>query len=146
EIEKDYHNLSQKVGFSDLEKYGLEIPEIYNPLRWWRKDVLADLLVLKEVINKKQMSQKYSDFFNLALVSALVPDLTNVTLGRLQLHFIDRSEDEINVLHTFKERVQTMINDLKTVQENNLKKTSHLIQQDSTQITENIFESKVDHV
>lgn len=101
-----------RVCFDSLAEYGYHIPPIYNPLRWWRPDVLTDLLVLKAQIAQHCVMPTEADFFRLALAGVLVPELSNVTLGRLQLHFIDRSQDEINVLSCFAAHAREMIADL----------------------------------
>src|SRR5690606_13387114 len=51
----------------------------------------------------------------LALAGVLVPDLTNVTLGRLQLHFIDRTGHEIDVWTTFSSHVSRIAEDLESL-------------------------------
>ena len=96
----------------DPEQLPLRIPQIYNPYRWWRRDVLRDLLVLKMAIRDLQTRSEVANFFLLGLAGVLVPDLTNVTLGRLQLHFIDRSEDSIEAWHSFQSHMNTMISDV----------------------------------
>lgn len=106
--------LDQKrfINFDNLEENNLVIPPIHNPLRWWRKDVITDLLILKRAIKEISGSEENKDFFVLALAGVLVPDLTNVTLGKLQLHFIDRDDHEMDVLGTYVRHLDFMIDDL----------------------------------
>ena len=89
----------------------LPIPKIHNPFRWWREDVLRKMLCLKKAISSLNDSS-IKDFFILVFACCLVPDLTNITLGRLQLHFINRDTDTIDVLGTFKEKAKMMIDDM----------------------------------
>jgi DNA methylase len=103
------------IQYDDLETHGLDIPPIHNPTRWWRPDVLAHLLVLKRAIQSCSDPRARS-FFYLALAGCLVPDLTNVTLGKLQLHFIDRSQDNIDVSATYRRHAEQMITDLQALQ------------------------------
>ncbi len=105
---------SERVRLTELEKHGLTLPPIHNPTRWWREDVLVDLLLLKRAINAVS-NELHRDFFRLSLAGCLVPDLTNVTLGKLQLHFIDRSDDEIHVLQTYENHARGMIDDLEKI-------------------------------
>jgi len=93
----------------------LSLPAIHNVERWWRADVLRDLVVLLDTIETVHPDRAVVNFFRLALVGVLVPDLTNVTLGRLQLHFIDRSSDHISVLDTFHRHAQLMIDDVSVI-------------------------------
>lgn len=73
------------------------------------------MLILLEAIRGCSVDPKRRRFFELALAGVLVPDLTNVTLGRLQLHFIDRAEHSIRVWDAFKTHALTMISDLEKV-------------------------------
>lgn len=95
-----------------VEACGLKVPPIHNVYRWWREDVLKDMLIIKSNIQKHALAGAWRDFFRLGLAAVLVPDLTNVTLGRLQLHFIDRSKHEMLALPTYERHVITMIGDL----------------------------------
>jgi len=98
-----------------IEELGYLLPPIHDVYRWWRKDVLLDLLILLEAIQSSALGQKHVKFFELALAGVLVPDLTNVTLGRLQLHFIDRTRHTIRVWETFNAHILTMLSDLEKV-------------------------------
>lgn len=96
-----------------IEETKLRVPPIHRVERWWRQDVLKDLMILKQTIGSGRLAlEGERDFFRMALSAVLVPDLTNVTLGRLQLHFVNRDDDTINVWETFEERVGLMLEDL----------------------------------
>lgn len=92
-----------------------EIPPIHNVHRWWREDVLVRLVILRESIQLCADEAVITDFFRLCLAGVLVPDLTNVTLGRLQLHFIDRSNDVIDVWGTYQRHALAMIEDMEAL-------------------------------
>ena len=115
-IERKFRVLSDK--FQDCEPglCGFEIPKIHNVYRWWRKDVLKDLLTLKHCIKSGRLNKTEKEFLLLGLAGILVPDCTNVTLGRLQLHFIDRDQDDICVLEIFKKHIRQMISDQEELQ------------------------------
>jgi DNA methylase len=115
---KDMVRSRQKTakGFS-FEELGLIPPPIHNVHRWWREDVLKDLLLLLDAIRVCGTASESKSFFELALAGVLVPDLTNVTLGRLQLHFIDRSSHSIHAWETFESHALRMISDLEEVEE-----------------------------
>lgn len=95
-----------------ISETGLPIPQIHDVNRWWRKDVLKDLLILKCAISEEATRLYWADFFRLALAAVLVPHLTNVTLGRLQLHFVDRSKDSIDTRAIFLSHCETMLANL----------------------------------
>lgn len=103
------------IDISDLEKHGLSIPPIHNPTRWWRPDVLVELLFLRRAILQTE-GASVRRLLLLALAGVLVPDLTNVTLGKLQLHFIDRSEHSIDVWKTYSDHVEVIAGDLEILQ------------------------------
>ncbi len=100
-----------------LDQLGYSAPPIHNVYRWWRSDVLLDLLLLLDSIRSCISEPKRAQFFQMAVAGVLVPDLTNVTLGRLQLHFIDRSSHDIRVWDTFEAHVKRMISDLEDVRQ-----------------------------
>lgn len=116
---------------SDLDNGKLAIPPIHNPFRWWRRDVLKKALCIKLAIQKSAPSQDIKDFFLLAIAGVLVPYLINVTLGKLQLHFINRDKDVIVVWAIFSAHAQTMMNDLEQISLVNCV-ASHLYHVDST--------------
>lgn len=129
---------------TDVEEIGIAIPPIHNPFRWWRKDVLKDLLVLKKSINDLDSTRSYKDFFLLGLAGVLVPDLTNVTLGKLQLHFINRDKDEINVIEAFSRHIEKMLFDLNFVEKEKTSSAStELFLTDSTNPRDIKMQSKV---
>jgi hypothetical protein len=150
-VQKELRQLEEKfkrtrtIEFDDLETHGLVVPPIHNPTRWWRKDVLVDLLVLKRAI-QETTDARCRAFFLLALAGCLVPDLTNVTLGRLQLHFIDRSDDKIDVMKTFDAHVRGMIGDLAKIQENGIQGKSSCFLQNATDLSGFKYNGKVDAV
>ncbi len=132
EIEDRFQRGRSKVSFETLAANGLVIPNIHNPTRWWRKDVLTDMLVLKREIRECRCAEPVRSLLMLALAGALVPDLTNVTLGRLQLHFIDRSSDAIDVMDTYAREVADIVEDLEFVRERGNWQQATLLHQDAT--------------
>lgn len=99
-------SLRLKVGF----------PQIRNVERWWREDVLRDLLMLKAAIHKHAPNVAIRELFLLALGNILL-DAANITLGRLQLHFIDRSDDKIDTMAIYTQAAQVVLDDLSALQE-----------------------------
>jgi len=106
----------QSITYENLASHNLHVPPIHNPHRWWRNDVITALLVLKRAIRERASTAAARDFFLLCLAGVLVPDLTNVTLGKLQLHFINRDSDKIDVLDTFLRHLDSMLEDLANIQ------------------------------
>lgn len=146
DIEQQFYEDNSVVSFDNLENYGLIIPPIHNPTRWWRPDVLKQLLVLKSNIDKLAPTPAIRDFFRLGLAAVLVPDLTNVTLGRLQLHFIDRSKHNIKVWDTFRSHIICMIEDIEELKSQNLTRSSEIFLTDSTNVSHLELKHKVNCV
>ncbi|HEV7572881.1 MAG TPA: DNA methyltransferase, partial [Thermoanaerobaculia bacterium] len=113
------------------QKDTFEVPQIHDPYRWWRRDVLHELLALRESIKLLSLPE-HRAFFQLALAGVLVPDLTNVTLGRLQLHFIDRTDHHIDVWKTFESHAKIMVHDLDGVRDLQRDVLSEVVAGDST--------------
>lgn len=130
----EFQKLDSVVNLRNLADYGLSIPKIHNPTKWWRPDVLKQILVLKNCIDSLVISDSMRNFFDLALSGVLVPDLTNVSLNRLQLHFIDRSSDNIQVIKTFTSHLENMVNDLEYIQEIGFDQKAKVYLVDSTNI------------
>jgi hypothetical protein len=94
------------------EKLGVPVPSIHNVYRWWRADVLRDLLILKHAILDTASDPDERDLLLLALMSILL-DTANITLGRLQLHFVDRSSDIIEPIVLFRNAASLIVEDLR---------------------------------
>ena len=110
---RDLFNSTATDNATWIDPSSLQQPPIHNIERWWRSDVLTELLKLLAAIELATDLDIYKHFFQLGLAGVLIPALTNVTLGRLQLHFIDRSKDAIDVWSTFDTHISCMIQDMK---------------------------------
>ena len=133
------------IDFHNLQQNGLRIPPIHNATRWWRPDILTDMLVIKRSIMKCSL-EPVRDFFRLCLAGVLVPDLTNVTLGRLQLHFIDRSEDVIDTLGIFCAHARNMIQDVTAARKLRDTGAARILLQDSTDLSDLALTRPIDKV
>lgn len=144
-VVNEFMERRSKVERSQLEEQGYFIPPIHNVHRWWRDDVLRDLSVLVFCIERVE-DVAVRNFLRLSLAGVVVPDLTNVTLGKLQLHFIDRSKDAIDVIKSFQAHTRNMIDDLAMVREQDGLGTSQVLHQDSTNLGSLKLDQKIDHV
>lgn len=130
-MSKIFLKLDSEYTDSDLDNGKLIVPPIHNPFRWWRRDVLKKTLCIKLAIQKSVPSQNVKDFFMLVIAGVLVPDLINVTLGKLQLHFINRDKDILDVWKIFSNHAKMMIANLEQIPLIN-SGASHLYHVDST--------------
>jgi len=147
-IENTFNENKQLYSRLNCEEIGIDLPKIHNVYRWWREDVLKDLLLLKSSIIKttEDLGIEYRNFFYLCLAGVLVPDLTNVTLGKLQLHFIDRSKHQLQVFKTFKNHFLRMFDDLMLIQNKNITRKAELYLTDSTELNGIVINDKIDFV
>ncbi|MCG1395183.1 site-specific DNA-methyltransferase [Staphylococcus epidermidis] len=145
-IDELFHVKLQETSNLDVENLDIEIPPIHNVYRWWRKDVLKDLLILRELIKNVTHNEDYRNFFLLALASKLIPDLTNVTLGRLQLHFVDKSNETIDVWSVFSSQTTKMIDDLRTLNQETKDTFSKIYNTNSTETADININKKINRV
>jgi hypothetical protein len=89
------------------------------------------MLVLKAGI-RSVSDKNFIPFFELALAAVLVPDLTNVTLGRLQLHFINREKHRIDVWAIYEAHAQRMLGDLELLNQEGVAPTGEILLGDAT--------------
>ena len=109
-------------------------PQIHNVNRWWRDDVLADLLILKGTISRVSMSNAERQLFSLNLANIIV-DVANITLGRLQLHFIDRGDEVIDSFLHFRNSCEEVVADLAELNAFDVCEETSIILGDSTQLS-----------
>ena len=116
------------------EAMNIAYPLIHNVNRWWREDVLVDLLILKGTISRLSMTDAERQLFFLNLANIII-DVANVTLGRLQLHFIDRSNDVLDSLSHFRMSCEQVADDLSVLGDRPVVAKSSIVQGDSTQLS-----------
>jgi len=147
-INKCFSDYQKKYLNSDYQSLDIDVPTIHNIERWWRPDVLKDLLILKKaIINETNcLNDIYRDIFLLIVAGILVPDLTNVTLGKLQLHFINRDNDIIDVIKRYNQHFNVVISDLERIKKLNNDNIGTIINIDSTIINEETIKDKIDFV
>ena len=145
-----FNNYKDKWIKKKYDELGINIPLIHNVERWWRPDVLKDLLILKQSIIEatNNKDQVFREFFLFVIAGILVPDLTNVTLGKLQLHFINRDNDIIEVLKRYNQHIDLIISDLIELKKKSFNKnySAKILNVDSTTIKPEIIDGKVDIV
>ncbi len=147
-IDERFKTLRTKFKKAQCEELPYKLPTIHDVYRWWRADVLKDLILLKNSIieETKESMEAYKDFFFLCLAGVLIPDLTNVTLGRLQLHFIDRTDHIIDVYSTYEKHILRMIDDFKGIKQLNTANYAELFHTDSTVLDGVNIKDKIDFV
>lgn len=135
----------RRLSSKEVEDIGSELPPIHNIFRWWRRDVLKDLLILRAAIDHVCEGPTRA-FFRLSLAGVLVPDLTNVTLGRLQLHFVDKGGHDIDVWRTYDAHSKKMLEDVASIPEKSRGVPSQVLWIDSTSDDVLQVKGKVDRV
>ncbi len=91
------------------ESLGEALPPIHNVSRWWRDQVLRELVAIRHAINRQDGD--VANHLKLALAQ-IVYSTANITLGRLQVAFVDRSSEEIAVFGPFAHMAEKIAADL----------------------------------
>ena len=85
------------------------VPGIHNIGRWWRTEVLRELIGLRQAI--RSHGANATDHLLLALAQCVYPT-AEITLGRLQIAFKDRSSEDIDAFAFFQVATEAMVEDL----------------------------------
>lgn len=128
-----------------LKHYGIKLPNLYNIFRWWNDDVLKELFICRENIKYIDAENKYKEIFEVGLACILV-DVANVTRGRLQLAFINRSNEDIDVLKHLNDKMDCIVKDFKYITNLDRNISSEIFNGDSTNVHEILDGYKIDRV
>ena len=126
------------------KKEEIKIPSIYNVFRWWRKDVLKDLLIAKKLLNNYKYTKTHQ-FLRLGLMSILL-DVANTARLHPTLSFVDRSKDTINVYPILENKLELMVRDIEKVRDVKNLGSVELINGDSTKLSSYIKGKKISAV
>lgn len=120
--------------FSKTIEIGL--PSLHNYNRWWREDVLKDLLLSKKLLDDECFDKDTRDFLKIGIISILM-DVANVTYEGLQFTFKDRAKENFDVIPFLESRLNKLLYDIEYFQTHVTRvcKTT-LILGDSTKLTE----------
>jgi len=115
---------------------GVEVPRLHNITRWWRVEVLKDLLIGKHILKSASFDEETKEFLKMGLISILM-DVANVTYEGVQFTFKDRSKEDIDVVTSLRKCLCEMVDDVEYFQQNvhRIGRTS-TIRGDSTRIAE----------
>ncbi len=134
------------ISIDDLLKYyNIDIPKLHDIFRWWRKDVLFDLLIARETIKLSDFSRPIKELLELG-IACILTDVANVTRGRLQLAFIDRTTDSINIFDDLEIKLNQISEDIKYVKQYDENTPCKIINGDSTKLNELITQCSIDRV
>lgn len=144
-----YDDLTTGIDKIELDtfcmEYGVKVPTIHNPTRWWREDVLKRLLLLKKIIYEIPDSD-IRHFYYVGLLAKVV-DLANVHRRHPTLTFTDRSTDIIDVRTEIYRHLNIMIEDIKKVQQIEKPGKAYIIEGNSTELSKlNLPIQKFDRV
>lgn len=108
-LEKLFLNLNQENNLNDfINKLTPEIPNFPKRDKWFQKEALIGLSILKELINK--IENKNIKDFCLVAFSSIIKDVSNASsLYRLTLAKKPKNISQLNVHHQFKKKIEEMI-------------------------------------
>lgn len=142
---EDKNRLGSRSLTMILNHYNTKRPKLHNIFRWWKEDVLKDLFICRENIKSLDIENEYKEIFEVGLACILV-DVANVTRGRLQLAFIDKSNEDIDVLKHLKDKMGCIVEDFEYITRLDRDISSRILNGDSTKIHEILDGYKIDRV
>jgi hypothetical protein len=102
---------AKKQSLANMVKdYGLTVPPIHNVFRWWKENVLKELLLIRAAVWNVS-DEKYKRLYWLALCASAL-DCANVHRNHPTISFDDNHRRKINVWSDFCENTETLIFDL----------------------------------
>jgi hypothetical protein len=146
---KHFHALEKRAGAlliaakklsleAALEKFDLTLPPIHNVFRWWKKEALKELLLVRSVVWSVR-DEQYKRLYWLAL------DCANVHRNHPTISFDDDHKRAIDVWADFRENVQMLIADLRRLPPPETWGQVKVLQGDSTRLSE-VVQDTVDRV
>ena len=119
-----------------LEQFQLTLPPIHNVFRWWQKEVLKELLLLKSILSETS-NQNYKQLFWLALCASAL-DCANVHRNHPTISFDDNHQRQINVLQDFQDNLNVLVEDLRQLPNKEKWGNVSISSGDSTQLSKHI--------
>lgn len=114
---------------------GIPIPPIHNPLRWWREDVLIDLLATKRLLKEQDEGSVGYRLMWLALSTACI-DVANIKRLHPTLTFFDRGDEKISVYDSIAAKLRTIAWDLGQLNGVEGGAVAHVVEGDSLRASE----------
>lgn len=146
-IETKFLKLSNKANVMDMEtfenSFSLSIPKIHNPFRWWKENVIKDLLLLKKTIYNLVEPEDIG-FYNIIL-SVISLDCANIHRNHPTISFDDNHTRNINVWKEYELNFNKLHKDLSVVQKIKVEKKATIINGDSTKMS-SYFDKKIDRL
>lgn len=119
-----------------LEQFQLNLPPIHNVFRWWQKEVLKELLLLKSILSETS-NQNYKQLFWLALCASAL-DCANVHRNHPTISFDDNHQRNINVWQDFQDNLNILTKDLQHLPNRENWGDVSIISGDSTQLSKHV--------
>jgi len=129
-----------------IEELNTRLPIIHNVFRWWKTDVLKDLIVCRELIFKERYSPIYN-YLWLAVNKAAL-DCANIHRNHPTITFDDNHQRKIDVYFEVVENLRAIKKDLLALDSNELfhSKRNSIILGNSTCDLESHITDKIDFV
>lgn len=97
-----------------LRDNATDIPPISKPERWWSPGNLAQLVGLRQMITRYDADAIHLDLLKMAALAILIP-VSNAKHNHVSLTFADKPLETVDILATFKQKQQEILDDLKAV-------------------------------
>src|SRR5574337_188306 len=122
EIDNEVHRLARQLHqaitsvealdlYAALNLLKTQRPPIHNPLRWWREEVLKNLLAAKQILLKQDPKSLAYRLMWLTVGTSCI-EVANIKRLHPTLTFFDRSKEDIDVENILLEKLEEIAKDL----------------------------------
>jgi len=121
-----------------LQAYDIALPQIHNVFRWWKKNVLKELLLIRSAVWEKE-NDKHKRLYWLALCSSAL-DCANIHRNHPTISFDDNHDRYIDVWGDFKKNIEIIFKDLQKLPTRERWGKVRILSGDSTRLTDIVDE------
>ena len=112
-LQESIDKYEKKDIYNVLGKIGTKLPNIHDVFRWWKPDVLKDLLIARELSKKSEYKKIYSYLW--LCLNQLCLDCANIHRNHPTITFDDNHNRNIDVLSCINKFLDTVKTDLKSM-------------------------------
>ncbi len=145
-ILKEYLDLKESFKNQTVEEFcdkkKISIPKIYDVFRWWKKDVLKDLLILKLILKGEKLKEFEKIYF--IILSTISLDCANIHRNHPTISFDDNHARRIDVWGEFESNFDKILSDLTQVNKIKSIGESIVVNGDSTKLSNYTSKRKFD--
>ena len=140
EINKNEHLTCEEY----CERNKVNLPIIHNAFRWWKNDILRNLLLIRSILRTDVPNELRGPFWIALCVTAL--DCANVHRNHPTISFDDNHNRNIDVIGDLREKLRTIFQDLKELSRGHYNSRVKVFLGDSVKDLNRTVKGRVDRV